>query len=186
MARANTWSENDMPLVYHGSVSVAEHKAASPAHVRVFWITVSDTRTPQTDSGGQKGRELLEAAGHHVAGYRIVPDEASIVSRLVRTVARDEVADVLITSGGTGITSRDATYEAIHDLLDKRIDGFGEIFRALSFHEIGAAAMMSRAVAGLHGKLVVFSIPGSTAAVHLALEKLIVPELGHVVREARR
>jgi len=154
--------------------------------VRVFVVTVSDTRTEANDTSGEAARALIVAAGHIVAGYKLVKDEPAEVAALIRSVAETRSADVVVTSGGTGITARDSTYEAVTSLLDKRLDGFGELFRMLSYQEIGAAAMMSRAVAGLHRGVAVFATPGSTAAVKLALEKLIIPELGHLVFEAHR
>ena len=168
------------------SMSAEQHKAHAPPRVRVFLLTVSDSRTPATDTSGQLARALLEAAGHEVAGYEIVRDEPSEVARVVASVAGGGAADVLVTSGGTGISRRDNTYEAIAGLLDKRLDGFGELFRMLSYQEIGSAAMLSRAVGGLVGGLVVFALPGSSGAVRLGLEKLILPELGHLAFERGR
>lgn len=167
-------------------MGVADHKRHAPRSVRVFLVTVSDTRTEETDTSGRTARELLTGAGHVVAGYRVLKDEPAEVAALVRRIAEEGLADCVITSGGTGISRRDATYEAIAGLVDKRLDGFGELFRMLSYQEIGAAAMLSRATAGLCRGVVVFATPGSTAAVKLALEKLILPELGHLVSEARR
>ena len=130
--------------------------------------------------------ELLTAAGHIIAGYRVVRVEPAVVAGLIKTIAHEGLADAVITTGGTGISSRDSTYEAVSSLLHKRLDGFGELFRMLSYAEIGSAAMLSRAVAGLYESVVVFATPGSTAAVKLALEKLILPELGHLAFEVRR
>jgi len=163
-----------------------EHRAHAPRTVRVFVLTVSDTRTEATDTSGQAARELCAAAGHDVVGYRILKDEPAAVRTLVADLCARGAADAVLVNGGTGLSQRDTTYEALDRLLDKRLDGFGELFRALSFAEIGAAAMLSRAVAGVRAGVVVFATPGSTAAVKLALEKLILPELGHVVWEARR
>ncbi len=167
-------------------MAVADHKQHAPTKVRVYVVTVSDSRTEATDTSGRAARELVEAAGHVVAGYQILKDEPAAVAALIRKLADERAADVIVTSGGTGITARDSTYEAVTSLLDKRLDGFGELFRMLSYDEIGSAAMMSRAVAGLHRGVAVFATPGSTAAVKLALEKLIIPELGHLVFEAHR
>ena len=167
-------------------MGVADHKQHAPRQVRLFVVTVSDTRTEETDTSGRAARALIEAAGHVVAGYKLLKDEPAEVAALIRQIAAERSADIVVTSGGTGITARDSTYEAVTSLLDKRLDGFGELFRMLSYEEIGAAAMLSRAVAGLHDGLVVFATPGSTAAVKLALEKLIIPELGHLVFEAKR
>jgi molybdopterin adenylyltransferase len=167
-------------------VSAGEHKAQAPAAVRCFVLTVSDTRTADTDTSGAAIRDLLGRAGHAVSGHTIVRDEPAEVAALVRSRLGDPATDVIITTGGTGLSSRDATYEAVHALLDKQLDGFGELFRMLSFQEIGPAAMMSRATAGSIGRTAVFVLPGSLAAVKLAMEKLIVPELGHVVQQLRK
>ena len=167
-------------------MSAGEHKAQAPSAVGCYVVTVSDTRTLDTDTSGRAIRDLLEQAGHVVTGYAIVRDEPSHVSALVRERLGDPATHVVITTGGTGISARDATYEAVAALLDKRLDGFGEIFRMLSFHEIGSAAMMSRATAGTIGRKAVFVLPGSLAAVRLAMEKLILPELGHVVQQLRK
>jgi molybdenum cofactor biosynthesis protein B len=167
-------------------MAVADHKQHAPRKVRVFVVTVSDSRTEATDTSGRAARELIEAAGHVVAGYRLLKDDPAELAALLREIADARSADVVVTSGGTGITARDSTYEAVTALLDKRLDGFGELFRMLSYEEIGAAAMMSRAVAGLYRGVAIFATPGSTAAVKLALSKLIIPELGHLVFEAHR
>jgi molybdenum cofactor biosynthesis protein B len=167
-------------------MGVADHKQHAPRAVRVFVVTISDTRTEENDTSGRAAKELLAAAGHTLAGYRVLKDEPAEVAALIRAIADENSADAVITSGGTGISSRDSTYEAVCGLFDKRLDGFGELFRMLSYAEIGSAAMLSRAVAGLHCGLVVFCTPGSTAAVKLALEKLILPELGHLAFEVGR
>jgi molybdenum cofactor biosynthesis protein B len=164
----------------------AQHKAHAPASVACFVLTVSDSRTPETDTGGNTIRELLEAAGHQVSGYRIVRDEPADVTAHVRAALADPRTQVIVTTGGTGITSRDGTFEAIDALLEKRLDGFGELFRMLSFHEIGAAAMMSRATAGTAARKAIFVLPGSPHAVRLAMTTLILPELGHVVQQVSR
>jgi len=166
-------------------VSVVEHKRHAPRSTQVHWVTVSDTRTVETDSAGQAARGLVEAAGHTV-GYSLLRDEPAEVAALVGKLASDGITEVVITSGGTGISRRDTTYEAIAGLLEKELPGFGELFRMLSYAEIGPAAMLSRATAGIYRGLVVFATPGSTAAVRLALEKLILPELGHLVAEVRK
>ena len=171
---------------YKAAVSAEQHKAHAPRRVRVFILTVSDTRTEENDTSGQLARRLVEEAGHEVTGNRIVKDDPGEVMAVLRRVADERRADVVVSSGGTGISRRDTTYEAVVSLLDKRLDGFGELFRMLSYQEIGSAAMMSRAVGGLFGELVVFALPGSSAAVRLGLEKLIIPELSHLVFEKRR
>ncbi len=166
--------------------SNAEHRAGAPASVGVFVLTVSDTRTEATDSGGGAIRELLTAAGHTVAGYRILPDDPAQVRAAVELALANPDVQVVITTGGTGVTSRDSTYEAVAALLEKRLDGFGELFRALSYQEIGAAAMLSRAVAGTVGRKAVFALPGSEHAVRLAMAQLILPELGHLAQQLAR
>jgi molybdenum cofactor biosynthesis protein B len=167
-------------------VSVPEHRAHAPASVRCSVFTISDSRTESTDASGAVIVEALTAAGHHVSHREIIRDEPLMVRDLVRAAAESPGTDVIITTGGTGITSRDSTYEAISEMLTKRLDGFGEIFRMLSYAEIGAAAMLSRAVAGTIGRTAIFSLPGSEPAVRLAMTTLIIPELGHIVRELRR
>jgi len=168
------------------SVSDLEHKALAPRSVRCFVVTVSDTRTEATDTSGRAIAALLEAAGHSVAGRTILKDDPGLVRATIeRQIANPDV-QVIITTGGTGITSRDSTFEAIDALLQKRLDGFGELFRMLSYEQIGSAAMMSRASAGLVAGRIVVSLPGSEAAVRLAMERLIIPELGHLVQQASR
>jgi molybdopterin adenylyltransferase len=167
-------------------MSHVDHRDAAPRSVRCFIVTVSDTRTEDTDSGGRLIKDLLTAAGHEIVGRTIVKDDPDLVRGTVeRHLAAPDV-QAIITTGGTGISSRDSTYEAISGLLHKRLDGFGEIFRMLSFEQIGAAAMMSRACAGLAAGRIVISLPGSEAAVRLAMERLVVPELGHMVQQASR
>ncbi len=163
-----------------------EHRKHGPAAIRCAVVTVSDTRTEETDSSGAAIRELLAGAGHEVVRYAIVPDEPERIRALIGEIRAAGAARAVIVNGGTGISRRDRTFEAVSALLDKKLDGFGELFRSLSYAEIGSAAMLSRAVAGLSGELVIFSVPGSSAAVRLAMEKLILPELGHVVGEAAK
>lgn len=163
-----------------------EHKATAPATVVCYVLTVSDTKTPETDTSGAVIRELLGAAGHRIAGSAIVRDEPLEVARLVRVACADPQVQAVILTGGTGITSRDSTFEAVEALLDKRLPGFGELFRMLSFAEVGAAAMLSRAQMGIHARRIVVSLPGSPSACRLALEKLLIPELGHLLREVSR
>lgn len=167
-------------------MSSAEHKAEAPARVRAFVLTVSDTRTAETDTSGKAIVAMLTAAGHHVAGTAIEKDDPARVAELVRQHATIADVDVIITTGGTGLSSRDSTFEAIDALLDKRLPGFGELFRMLSYHEVGAAAMMSRACAGTIGKVMVLSLPGSEDAVRLAMTKLVLPELGHLVQQTKK
>ena len=163
-----------------------EHKAAAPACVACYVITVSDTRTEATDTGGRAMIELLTAAGHTVTGRTIVKDDADLLRDCIGRQLANPAVQAIITTGGTGISARDCTYEAVTAMLWKRLDGFGELFRMLSYQQIGSAAMLSRAVAGTIAGRVVVSLPGSEGAVRLALEKLLLPELGHLVREASR
>lgn len=149
-------------------------------------LTISDTRTEANDTGGHTIVALLGEAGHVVAGKRIVRDEPDEVRAIVGAQIADPAIDVVITTGGTGITARDSTYEAIAGLLEKTLDGFGELFRMLSYEDIGPAAMLSRAVAGSAQGTIIVALPGSPNAVRLALTKLLVPELAHMVREVRR
>lgn len=167
-------------------MSVAEHHRDAPHSVPCVVLTVSDTRTPETDTGGRAIVDLLVEGGHSVLAHQIVRDDPADVARLVGdAIARGE-ARAILTTGGTGIASRDMTLEAISALFDKRIEGFGELFRALSFEDVGPAAMLSRAAAGTAGRTAIFLLPGSEAAVRLALTRLILPELGHIVRELDR
>jgi molybdenum cofactor biosynthesis protein B len=168
------------------SESAAEHRAQAPHALRCAVITVSDTRTLDTDSGGQLVIEKLAAAGHAVTARQIIPDDPARMGTLVRELCGRDDVDAILLTGGTGISSRDQTYETISGLLTKPLPGYGELFRMLSYQEIGAAGMLSRAVGGLAGRTVVLTMPGSPAGVRLAMDKLIVPELGHLVREARR
>ena len=152
--------------------------------VRCAVLTISDTRALETDVSGRAIVELLEGAGHIVAKRQILRDEPKDVRDAV--LANVGGVDAIVTTGGTGITSRDSTYEAIAGLLEKHLHGFGELFRSLSYQEIGSAAMMSRATAGVARGTAIFILPGSEHAVRLGMTKLILPELGHVVRELRR
>jgi molybdenum cofactor biosynthesis protein B len=146
-------------------------------------LTVSDTRTEATDSSGRAIAELLTAAGHVVVGRAIVKDEPADVARVVSDQLASADVQAIITTGGTGLTSRDSTYEAIDSLIEKRLDGFGELFRMLSYHDIGPAAMLSRAVAGTARGKFIAALPGSEGAVRLAVSKLLVPELGHIAQQ---
>jgi molybdenum cofactor biosynthesis protein B len=163
------------------AATAREHKATAPTSVACYVLTVSDTKTPETDTSGTVIRELLTAAGSS-----IVRDEPAEVARLVKLACADPAVHAVILTGGTGITSRDSTFEAVEALLDKRLPGFGELFRMLSFAEVGAAAMLSRAQMGIHARRIVVSLPGSPNACRLALEKLLIPELGHLLREVSR
>jgi len=162
------------------------HKAQGPQAVRCAVITVSDTRTVDNDTGGQTVIVQLTGAGHTVVAREIIPDEPARMRPLLESLRGRDDVDAILMTGGTGITSRDQTYETVSSLLDKPLPGYGEVFRMLSFQEIGPAAILSRAVGGLIGRKVLLTMPGSPAAVQLAMEKIIVPELPHLVREARR
>jgi len=163
-----------------------EHKAQAPRSAHCFIVTVSDTRTEATDTSGRAIAELLTAGGHTVEGRAIVKDDVELVrDTIVRQLANPDV-QAIITTGGTGITSRDRTYEAVTAMLQKRLDGFGELFRMLSYQQIGSAAIMSRACAGLSSGRVIVSLPGSEAAVKLAMERLVIPELPHLVQQAQK
>jgi molybdenum cofactor biosynthesis protein B len=163
-----------------------EHRAEAPRTVRCAVITVSDTRTLQTDTGGQTIVDLLGAAGHRVVRREILRDEPAPLRALLGTLREDPEVDAILMTGGTGLGSRDQTFETVSALLDKPLPGYGELFRMLSFQEIGAAAMLSRATGGLLGRKVLLTMPGSRGGVLLAMEKVILPELGHLVREARK
>jgi molybdenum cofactor biosynthesis protein B len=146
-------------------------------------ITCSDTRTPDTDSSGQLIMRLLKDQGHEVAAYHLVKDEPAQIKARIEEAAGNDAVQAIIINGGTGISRRDSTFEAIDALLEKRLDGFGELFRYLTYQDIGSPAIMSRATAGLYRGRIMFSTPGSEGAVRLAMEKLILPELCHIVRE---
>ena len=146
-------------------------------------ITCSDTRTPDTDTSGQLIQRLLKEQGHTVAAYHLVKDEPSRIKAKIKTAVTNKKIQAIIINGGTGISKRDSTFEAVDAMLEKRLVGFGEVFRYLTYQEIGSPAIMSRATAGIIKGRVLFSTPGSENAVRLAMEKLILPELGHLVKE---
>jgi molybdopterin adenylyltransferase len=167
-------------------MSHLDHKATSPSSVRCYVLTISDTRQPTNDTSGRAIAELLEANGHDVSGRAIVRDDPDAIRLALQMQLDAASAQVIITTGGTGITSRDSTYEVVCNLLEKRLEGFGELFRMLSYQEIGPSAMLSRACAGTAQGKIVVSLPGSENAVRLAMNKLLLPELGHLVRELSR
>ena len=167
-------------------MSVSEHKTQAPSSISCFVLTVSDTRTPESDTSGRAIRDLLVDAGHRVAGHAIVRDEPAQVTASVRQALNDQDTQVVITTGGTGISGRDGTFEAVDALLDKRLGGFGELFRMLSYEDIGTSAMLTRATAGTIGRKAIFVLPGSESAVRLAVSRLILPELGHVVQQLQK
>ena len=160
-----------------------DHRAAGPKQVGIAIITVSDTRTSADDTSGATLTEIFRGAGHDVRPVAIVKDDAAEITAALVEAERDHGVRAIVINGGTGIAKRDVTIEAITPLLDRVLPGFGEIFRTLSYAEIGSAAFLSRAVAGSRGKRMVFALPGSRNAVRLAAEKLILPELPHLVRE---
>jgi molybdenum cofactor biosynthesis protein B len=168
------------------SESVEQHRSQAPEHVRCAVITVSDTRTAETDRSGSLIRERLTGGGHEVVHYQIVKDEPEQIDDVLDALIGRSDCDAVIFNGGTGIARRDTTYDTVSRRLEKRLDGFGELFRMLSFDEIGAAAMLSRATAGVIQHTVVFLTPGSSNAVALAMDKLIMPEIAHVVFEMRK
>jgi len=168
----------------HESASIDEHRAEAPRSVATAVVTVSDTRTLEEDSGGGLIVELLEAAGHSVALRAIVKDEPTEIAQALEGATSREGVRAVIVTGGTGVAPRDVTPDTIEPLLDRPIPGFGELYRVLSYQEIGSAALLSRSSAGLKDGRVVFILPGSRGAVRLAMEKLILPELGHLVAQA--
>jgi molybdenum cofactor biosynthesis protein B len=166
-------------------VSVGEHRKHGARSVACAILTVSDTRTTETDTSGALAFDLRVRGDQRVVAQTILPDEpARVRAQMEQWIGTPEIEAILV-NGGTGLAPRDTTYEAIAGLLEKTLDGFGELFRMLSYEQIGAAAMLSRAVAGVANGTVVVSMPGSTAAVELAMSKLVVPELGHMVKIAR-
>lgn len=168
----------------HEESGLGAHRRAAHARVATAVLTVSDTRSLETDTGGALAAELLEGAGHEVVERRIVPDEpAAIEAALAALLDRDDVGAVVLT-GGTGVAPRDLTPDTVEPLLERIVPGFGELFRMLSYRDIGSAALLSRALAGLARGRVVFVLPGSRGAVRLALEKLVLPEIGHLAAEA--
>ena len=166
--------------------SVDQHHASSPERLRCVVITVSDTRTLENDTGGAAVIEHLEKAGHVAVQREIIRDEPAIMRPLLESLRERSDIDAILLTGGTGIASRDQTFDTVSALLSKPLPGYGELFRMLSFAEIGPAAMLSRAMGGLLGKRVLLTMPGSPAGVRLAMEKLVVPEIGHLVYEARK
>ncbi|CAN5341189.1 MAG: MogA/MoaB family molybdenum cofactor biosynthesis protein [Chloroflexia bacterium] len=163
-----------------------QHREESPDSVPVAVLTLSDTRGPDDDRSGAMIREFLTWRGHSVVAYEILPDDPDTMRDLLTRWIANPAISAIITNGGTGISSRDSTHDVVAGLLDKTLDGFGELFRMISWQEIGAAAMLSRAIAGSVGATAIFALPGSSNAVRLAMEKLIGPELSHVVYELKK
>jgi molybdenum cofactor biosynthesis protein B len=168
------------------SESTQQHRQASPKAVRCAVVTVSDTRTLASDRGGELLATSLTGAGHQVVRREIVADEPTRIRAILTELADAAVVDAVLITGGTGIAARDQTFETVSQMLTKTLPGYGELFRMLSYQDIGPAAMLSRTIGGVIGQVVVLTMPGSPAAVQLALEKLILPELGHLVYEPRK
>ena len=169
--------------------SFKDHETEVAAQVRSLGfavITLSDSRTDATDISGAFIKNLLQVAGHTVPFYRVLPDDRVKIKEAMQDCLSDPHLAVIITNGGTGISARDTTFDVVASLLEKQLDGFGELFRMLSYQEIGPAAMMSRAVAGVAKGKVIFALPGSTNAVRLAMEKLILPQAGHIYWELHK
>lgn len=167
-------------------MSVVEHRAQAPTRFGFAVLTVSDSRTDRTDRGGPRLIELVTAPGHQVVWRRIVRDDVQEIRDGVRDAIHPPEVDCVLVTGGTGVARRDSTIEAVVPLLEKELPGFGELFRLLSFEQIGAAAMLSRATAGVIAGRAIFLLPGSPDALELAVARLILPELGHLLAQARR
>jgi molybdenum cofactor biosynthesis protein B len=168
------------------SDTVQEHRAASPQIIQIAILTVSDTRTFETDTSGAALQALAESAGHVVRPRLIVPDEPDRILAQVHVWCQDPALQAILITGGTGISPRDRTVDTLAPRFERPLPGFGELFRFLSYQEIGPAALLSRATAGFIGPIAVFLLPGSRAAVELAWKSLLLPELPHIVREARK
>jgi molybdenum cofactor biosynthesis protein B len=168
------------------SQTVEQHRSQAPQILQISVVTISDTRTLETDSSGALIVELAEGAGHRIVDRTLVPDDPDLIRRLLLDYRDRPDLDAVLMTGGTGISSRDQTSETVSQLLTKVLPGYGELFRMLSYQEIGSAAMMSRTVGGLMQKLVILTMPGSRAAVELAMTRLILPELPHLVQQARK
>ncbi len=160
-----------------------EHKEQAPRQAGCIVITCSDTRTPESDTSGYRIMHMLRDAGHTVVFYQLVKDEPSKIKAAIKKAVANKKVQAIIINGGTGIAKRDSTFEAIEGLLEKKLDGFGEVFRYLTYQEIGSPAIMTRATAGTYKGRIIFSTPGSENAVRLAMEKLILPELGHILQQ---
>jgi molybdenum cofactor biosynthesis protein B len=177
-----------MEIMSTGTPSFQEHQTAGSKYGPLGFaiLTMSDSRTPETDTSGQYLKQAVESAGHRVARYALVTDEPAQIARELDAALADPDVAIVVTNGGTGISLRDNAYDTIAARLDKRLDGFGELFRMLSFTEIGAAAMLSRATGGVSQGKIVFALPGSTKAVRLGMEKLILPQAGHLWFELQK
>src|SRR4026208_458231 len=160
-----------------------EHKSHAPKSIGCMVITCSDTRTPNTDTSGHRIMHMLKESAHSFVAYHLVKDEPAKIKTMIKSAVADKKVQAIIINGGTGISRRDSTFEAVDAMLEKRLVGFGGVFRYLTYQDIGSPAIMSRATAGIIKGRVLFSTPGSESAVRLAMEKLILPELGHLVKE---
>ena len=167
-------------------MSHLEHKKVSPTSVSYALIVISDSRTEQDDESGKLFKEQLSQNGHRLMAYALLKNDSAAVRQKITELLKLEELQVIITSGGTGLSRRDVTVETVSPMLEKKLDGFGELFRSLSYTEIGTSSIMSRAVAGVTNGKVIISLPGSLGATRLAIEKIILPEIGHMVREATR
>lgn len=163
-----------------------EHKAHAPHCVTCVVITCSDTRTSQTDTSGQLMMRLLKEHGHDLAGYHVIKDDPAQIRSVIEEAAAHDAVQAILVNGGTGISKRDSTFEAVDGMLEKRLVGFGEIFRYLTYKDIGSSAIMTRATAGVFRGRIIFSTPGSEGAVRLAMESLILPELGHIIQQLNK
>ena len=175
-----------MVLKGRRTVSYREHKNEGPRSVSCAVVTISDSRTEQDDESGKLLKQKLTDSGHRVISYSIIKDDADAISQKLKELLAQQELQVIITTGGTGVGRRDVTVETVSPILDKKLDGFGELFRSLSYREIGTASIMSRAIAGVGGGKVVICLPGSLGAVRLAMDQVILPEIGHMVREATK
>ncbi|MFC1957959.1 molybdenum cofactor biosynthesis protein B [Chloroflexota bacterium] len=167
-------------------VSYQEHKEKAPRSVNCAVLTISDSRTEENDESGKLIRQKLSQNGHKVLSYAVLKNEAESIKKKISELLRQEELQVIITSGGTGVSHRDITVETIYPILEKEMDGVGELFRFLTYQEMGTVSIMSRAMAGVAGGKVILCFPGSTGATSLAMDKIILPEIGHMVREATR
>lgn len=163
-----------------------ERSASDASEIGFAVVTLSDSRTPETDKSGQLIQALVQDSGHTTEFYELVPDDPERILEALHAALEQESVQVIVTNGSTGISQRDTVVEVVEALLDKKLDGFGELFRALSFEEIGAAAMLSRAIGGTAGHKVLFSLPGSSNAVRLGMTRLILPQAGHLVQELNK
>jgi molybdopterin adenylyltransferase len=163
-----------------------QHKAHAPHCVTCVVITCSDTRTSQTDTSGQLMMRLLKEHGHDLAGYHVIKDDPAQIRSVIEEAAAHDAVQAILVNGGTGISKRDSTFEAVDGMLEKRLVGFGEIFRYLTYKDIGSPAIMTRATAGIFRGRIIFSTPGSEGAVRLAMESLILPEIGHIIQQLKK